>query len=655
MCGIAGKVYFDGQRPIERDVLGAMGNALDHRGPDDQGFYARGAVGLVSTRLSIIDVGGGHMPIPNEDETIWIVYNGEVYNFPELRARLERAGHRFATNTDTEAIVHLYEEEGDDFARHLNGMFALAIWDERRRRLVLARDHVGIKPLFYAELDDRLLFGSEIKALLADGIERRVDPLALHDYLSLNYVPAPRTIFSGVRKLLPGHTLVWEADHNRTTIRRFWDFPRQPAIAQDTPPLAELERELLAKLRQVVRDQMISDVPIGAFLSGGIDSSLIVALMSELSSQPVNTFSIGFNEESYNELPYARIIAERYGTHHHELVVTPRAHEVIAAMAASFDEPFADVAAMPVFAISELAAKHVKVALSGDGGDELFGGYYTYQADKLATLYRQLPERVGADWLPRLARMIPASEEKASWDFKLRRFTEGASLPPLPAHVAWKAFFGEAAKMRLYSEGMRALLRESFPLTDGPRPTVDLFQSIFDSYPSADLLNRLLYVDMKVQLPDDMLTKVDAMSMAHSLEVRVPFLDVRLLEWVMPLPGSVKVRRMTLKFLLKRVAAQLLPPEIMQRPKAGFHVPVNQWIRTDLRDLVSDSLSPQRLADQGFFDPKQVRALLDAHWSGRHDYSRNIWNLLMFSLWHDEHMRGETPLAAPLHEIVSVA
>lgn len=634
MCGICGKIYYDRQRPVEPEIITNMNHTISHRGPDNHGVHTSGQVGLGSARLSIIDIEGGHMPLTNEDGTVWITYNGEIYNFPQLRQDLQRAGHRFTTHSDTETIVHLYEEKGDDFARCLNGMFALAIWDERQQRLVLARDHLGIKPLFYAQLEDRLVFGSEIKTLLVDGIDHRIDPVALHDYLSLNYVPGPHTMFAAVRKLLPGHLLIFEASTRQVTIKQFWDLPQPDVTSAAIQVSTDLEDELLMLLRQVVQDQMISDVPLGAFLSGGIDSSLVVALMSQVSNYPVKTFSVGFNEKSYDELPYARVVANRYKTDHHELVMEPDAHEIVAAMVDYFDEPFADSSAVAVYAVSKLAAQHVKVTLSGDGGDEVFGGYYTYQADKLAAFYRRLPKVIGADLLPRLVNLIPASDQKVSFDFKLKRFVNGGSLPPLPAHFAWKAFLSEDMKADLYHTNGNG------HQTQALRPSVELMQQYYDDYPGDDLLNRLLYVDMKVQLVDDMLTKVDRMSMAHSLEVRVPLLDLRLVNFMARLPSHLKVHRMTLKYLLKRVAARVLPKEILRRPKAGFNVPIAQWIKSDLRSMVIEYLAPHVIAEQGLFDPLVVDRMLEAHWQGRHDYSRNIWNLLMFNLWYERYARS---------------
>lgn len=626
MCGICGVVYFDQQRNVEQRLLATMCATIEHRGPDSQGFYVNGPVGLGSVRLSIIDVEGGKMPIANEDGNIWIVYNGEVYNFPALRERLEKAGHRFETNTDTEAIVHLYEELGDAFPRELNGMFACALWDERNERLILARDHVGIKPLYYAHLDDRLVFGSEIKAMLDAGISRDIDPIALHDYLSLNYVPGPRTIFAQVKKLPPGHILTYEARSGAVAISQYWDVPQaNPAPLTIT---GDVEADLLNLLRDVVRDQLISDVPLGAFLSGGVDSSLVVALMSEVTGQPVKTFSVGFEEKSYNELPFARIIAERFKTDHHEIILNPDAHESVAAMTKFFDEPFADSSAVAVFAVSELARKHVKVALSGDGGDEVFGGYATYQADQIASMYRRLPKFIGAGIVPRLVNMLPTSEGKVSFDFKAKRFVQGGTLPPLPAHAAWKSFFSEDMKAQLYALDNR-------PTT--LRPTVQLLQDHYDAYPSTDTMNRILYVDTKVQLVDDMLVKTDRTSMAHSLEVRVPLLDTRLVEWMARMPSSSKVNGLKLKYLMKRVAAHVLPAEILARRKAGFSIPIPRWLKTDLRPLVTQRLSPEAVAGEGFFNSRVVAEMLDDHWAGRHDYSRQIWNLLMFSMWYERY------------------
>ena len=518
---------------------------------------------------------------------------------------------------------------GEDFAKQLNGMFAVAIWDRRKRQLLLARDHVGIKPLFFAQFDDRLIFGSGIKALLAAGVPRDVDPQALHDYLSLNYVPGPRTMFKSVRKLLPGQLLVARLDAADVSIRTFWDRPEDGGDHEPVSSLADTEKRLEEILRSTIRDTMVSDVPIGAFLSGGIDSSIVVAMMSEFSHRPVKTFSVGFDEESYSELPYARLVAKRFATDHHEILLQPRADELITSLADCFDEPFADNSALAVYAVSRLAAAHVKVVLSGDGGDEVFGGYYTYQADKLASAYRRLPRFLGTSILSPVIQGLPTSFRKTSLDFKLKRFVSGASNQPLLAHYSWKAYLNEEVKAEMYAHP---------PDRSSPfRPTYELFQQ-YCPYQTGDLVNRMLFVDSKIQLADDMLTKVDRMSMAHSLEVRVPLLNTELMNFMCSLPGEYKVRGLKLKYLLKRVAGRLLPPAIINRPKAGFTVPIARWVSKDLRDLVADQLAPQTLRSQGFFDPAKVWAMLDAHWTGRCDYARSIWALVMFGMWWDRYI-----------------
>jgi asparagine synthase (glutamine-hydrolysing) len=617
MCGFCGISHPGGS--VERCTIEAMCTSLLHRGPDDFGVHVDGTIGLGATRLSIIDLEGGHQPLTNETGSIWAVQNGEIYNYQELRADLLRCGHRLATHSDTEVLVHLYEQYGDDFVQRLHGMFAFAIWDAPRRRLLLARDRLGVKPLVYTVHDGRLLWGSEIKALLTAGVPRRVDPAALHDYLSFDYVPGPRTMFDGIRKLQAGHLLIWDGDVH---IRPYWDVPgKHQEVGHNRE---ELRAHLRGLLDDAVREAMVSDVPVGAFLSGGLDSSLIVALMSRLSQGPVRTFSVGFRERSYNELPYARMVAEQYGTDHHEVIVEPHIEEVIHEIVDHFDEPFADSSAVATYYVSEVARQHVKVALSGDGGDEVFGGYTIYQADRLAHLYRRLPGIVADGVIPGVVRRLPASEGKMSWDLKARRFVERARLDPLTAHASWRVIFTEEMKERLYADG-EAERHDS----------LDLLRAHFDAYPENDLLNRFLYVDTKVSLVDDMLTKVDRMSMANSLEVRVPLLDHRLVEWMSQVPSSLKVHGMDLKYLFKDVARDLLPKKIVDRRKAGFHVPIPGWIKHELQPLIAEQLSPATIARQGVFNPGYVSELLAAHRNGSENYSRNIWGLLIFSLWYD--------------------
>jgi len=622
MCGIAGLYnYRDLEYPADANTVAHMCRVLRHRGPDDEGVYTDGPAGLGSRRLSIIDLERGHMPLCNEDASIWITYNGETYNAPELRRELQRRGHTFRTHSDTETIVHLYEEEGLEFAKRLNGMFAFAIWDSRLKRLVLVRDQLGIKPLVYTAQGDTLYFASEIRALLAAGVPRAVDPIALHDYLSLNYVPGPRTIFEGVSRLQPGHMLV--AENGAVTISRYWDLAAE-VVETGGFREAELEEHLLSLLRSAVRDSMVSDVPVGAFLSGGLDSSVVATLMTDVSEQPVKTFSIGFSDPSYSELPYARIVANSIGSEHHELCVNPSADDIVE-VARSFDEPFADNSAIATYAVSRLAAKHVKVVLSGDGGDEVFGGYSTYQADRLLTLLRRLRTSSISSAIRAAAALTPTTFKKASLDFKLKRFAEGAHLDALPAHYSWKAYMSEEQKAALRNGNAHVPVR----------PTVQLFEEAFASCPSADVLNRLIHVDSCVQLPDDMLSKVDRTSMAHSLEVRVPLLDRRLVSFMASLPSRYKVSGFRLKHLFKNVARHIVPKEIINRRKAGFTVPIAQWIAKDLNGLVREQLSTSKLREQGFFDPAVVNTMLTEHESQKRDYGRTLWALLVFGLWYE--------------------
>ena len=607
-----------------------MRDTLAHRGPDDAGLHVSGRIGLGATRLAIIDVEGGHQPVSNEDGSIWVVLNGEIYNHRQLRSSLAGEGHRFISNSDTEVLAHLYEEHGPAMLDRLRGMFALALWDTRRSRLVLARDRLGIKPMFYTSCDGALLFGSEIKALLAAGTPRRLDSLALHDYLSFDYVPGPRTMFEGIRKLPAGHVLVQEADVEQlATPEPYWDYPPQVEATQAALDAPSLTSELLQRLDDAVRATMVSDVPLGAFLSGGLDSSVVVALMARHSERPVRTFAIGFKERSYNELPHARIVAQHLGTDHEEILVEPQVEDVVHSLVEAFDEPFADSSAVATFAVSQAAARRTKVVLSGDGGDEVFGGYVIYQADRLARAYRRLPGFLTEGAVPAIVDRLPSSDSKMSWDLKLRRFTLHARRDPARAHASWRVIFTEEMKQRLYG--------------DRPHPQRDSLASsvrLYEQYGGDDELNRFMYMDARTSLVDDMLTKVDRTSMAHSLEVRVPLLDHSLVEWMSLVPSRYKVRRLELKYLLRRVGAQLLPKQIARRPKAGFHVPVPIWLKGELAPLLRRQLGSDVVTRQGVFDPTAVDQLVAEHMSGRRDHSRNLWGLLMFSLWFERHIEG---------------
>ena len=628
MCGITGKVYYDQDRPVEQRTLRAMCQSLVHRGPDDDGFYLKGNIGLAMRRLSIIDLQTGKQPIHNEDRTIWIVCNGEIYNFPDLRRDLETKGHRFYTRTDTEVIVHLYEDQGLDFVQYLNGMFALALWDENQRQLVLARDRLGIKPLFYAQLPDRFLFGSEIKAILADNLRPAIDLQALNQYLSLLYIPAPRTIHREIRKLEAGHVLIYQG--GKSTIRRYWDLsPIQPMII-DRSEVADVQAGLRDLLKEAVRCRLVSDVPLGAFLSGGLDSSTVVALMRDSHNGPIKTFSIGFNDPSYNELPYARLVAQRFESDHTELTVTPNVADLVPKLVYHFDEPFADSSAVPTYYLSQLTRQHVTVALGGDGGDEVFAGYMTYQADKLARGYERLPSFLTRRLLPALVHRLPVSDSKVSFDFRARRFVDNAFLEPGRRHYAWKAFFDDAMKQTVLSEEVLGSL-------EGSLDAYPVFQRHYDTVPHHGPLNRFLYTDTKAYLADDILVKVDRMSMAHSLEVRVPLLDHRVVEYMFRLPGHLKMPGLKSKSFLKKTMRDKLPRRILTRRKGGFNVPIPVWLKHELRPLVMEYLSPMRIKNQGVFNPETMRRIVTEHMAGVADYSRNIWAVLVFNLWYEMH------------------
>lgn len=646
MCGICGEWRADPESGrVTYDSLGTMCGVLRHRGPDGQGFYLngqgkrrlqfgedppsdagewQGRVGLGHRRLNIIDLSTGAQPLSNEDRTVWIVFNGEIYNYRELRRRLEALGHEFATRSDTEVIVHLYEDHLDRCVSFLNGMFAFAIWDERRQRLFLARDRFGIKPLFYCWDGRRLLFGSEIKAILAAGAPRELDADALHDYLSLNYIPGPGTIYRNIRKLQPGCILT--GDRGGLRPGKYWELPLRADSADGGPrsrPEADVAAELLHRLRGSVAAHMISDVPLGVFLSGGLDSSAVVALMSEVSDRPVRTFSIGFEEESFDETPKARLVASLYGTDHKEFVVRPVVRDLLPVLVGGFDEPFADSSAIPTYYVSRLAREDVTVALAGDGGDEVFAGYETYVASRLACAYARIPMALRKWGIETVVRRIPVSEGKVGFDYKAKKFVEGAGLPVERAHYSWKAIFSEDVKARLYDPGFRPSGRESFRV----------FAERFEERRGGELLDRLQYADVKVYLPDDILVKVDRMSMAHSLEVRVPYLDHELVEFVFSLPSRLRLRGLTKKYILKKAIGSHLPPGIVGGRKRGFNVPIGRWLRTELREMVGDCLSESEIRRQGVFDGKVVTDMIRRHNDKIDDCSRNIWGLLMFSIW----------------------
>ncbi|HUO64594.1 MAG TPA: asparagine synthase (glutamine-hydrolyzing), partial [Terriglobales bacterium] len=611
-------------RPVDETLLRAMTAVQAHRGPDGEDIVCRAGVGLGHRRLAIIDLATGDQPMANDDGSVRIVFNGEIYNFRELRRDLEARGARFRTASDTEVILRAYEMDGPDCVRSLRGMFAFAILDERARRLVLARDRAGIKPLVYAWEGRRLLFASEIKGILEDAtVARDLDVDALGQYLTFHYVPAPRTIFRSIRKLPPASTLVLSLDGGEPVVSRYWSLRFAPD-ARVTE--GEWIEGLRAELTDAVRCHMISDVPIGAFLSGGVDSSTVVALMAQASSAPIRTFSIGFDEADFDELAFARQVAARYGTDHYELVVKPNALEVLPKLAWHFDEPFADSSAIPTYYVSKITREHVTVALSGDGGDENFAGYRRYaRALELHERFDQGPAKLTRPLLRLASEFLPVGAPGQAWTGML-----GAG--PLERYFRMVTYQRRDSLRRLLSDEFRELARS------GPDPSV--FSRLAAENGAPDYVSTLQQIDMATYLPDDILAKVDRTSMAVSLESRVPLLDHRLMEFVATMPSSFKLRNGGGKYLLKRAMARDLPEGILTRKKMGFGVPLGEWFRRELRDMTRDVLLGSRARSRGIFRASEVESLLATHDAGRRDCSARLWALICFELWMRQWVDG---------------
>lgn len=625
MCGICGQLVPDRSRTIDREVLRKMNHCLRHRGPDSEGYFVEDHLSLAISRLAIIDVEGGQQPIGNEDGSVVLVFNGEIYNFRELRQELENKGHRISTKSDTEVIVHAYEEWGDDALHHLNGMFAIALWDKPRERLLLARDRMGEKPLYWHYSVHGLSWASEAKALLAvPWIERRVNALALHHYLTLQYVPDPLTIFEGMNQLPAAHKLVVERG-GEPQVSRWWQLEFEPKWQIDDTEAIEKARKLLAA---AVERRLISEVPLGAFLSGGIDSSAIVALMAEQSSKPVKTFSIGFEEERYSETRYAREVAARYHTDHHEFVF--RAEDLIRVIDESvgaFDEPLADPAALPLLELSRQARQSVTVALCGDGGDETLAGYRRYAIDGLLRSYSALPSWLTQRAVPAMMRLVPEPTwmpEDRNAITGLKRLGQFSATTPKASLVRWGSYFSQEEKLSLYTD----LWREKFSRTD----TADWIAGAFDEAHASSLLDRTLHADHVTYLSGDLLPKTDRMTMAHSLEARSPFFDVEWLEWTARLPKRFKVRGLTTKWLLKAALGDLLPEDIRSRRKQGFNVPIGMWLRDRLRDWARERLLDNPCLTE-WFRPSAVQQLIKEHDSRQFNHGRRLWALLIFSVW----------------------
>ncbi|WP_352231762.1 asparagine synthase (glutamine-hydrolyzing) [Microtetraspora sp. NBRC 16547] len=616
MCGIAGIASTAAPDP---EIVRRMCDAIVHRGPDGEGFYSDENAALGMRRLAIIDVATGDQPVRSEDGMVVAVFNGEIYNFAELRRDLERRGHRLSSTGDSECLVHLYEEYGADMVHRLRGMFAFAIWDRARRRLVLARDRVGKKPLYWRSDGDEICFGSELKSLAQDpGMRREVDPVALHHYLTYQYVPAPWSIYRGVHKLPPGHVLIWE--RGRSTVHRYWSPDWTTRRVSDVREEEERLRELIL---EATRIRMVSERPVGAFLSGGIDSSVVVAAMARHSREPVKTFCIGFEDSRYDERHKARMVAERYGTDHHELVVTPDMLDVLPRLAWQFDEPFADSSAIPSFYVAELSRRHVTVALNGDGGDESFGGYQRYALMNMARGMPRLPRPL-AEACGRLGAAMVERSDYGTLRRRLGRLIRFAADPPSRRYAGLMRRCTEEQKTRIYSDELCDLL--------GGVDSGSLVEDLFLGSRAGTDLARAQDADIMSYLPGDLLVKVDTTTMAHSLEGRSPFLDHHLMEWAAGLPGALKVHRGQTKLLLKRAVADWLPEELLRCPKKGFGVPLAAWLRGELRDLAWQVLTDETARGRGLFRPAAVRDLLLRHMGGA-DHSDILWSLLQFELW----------------------
>jgi asparagine synthase (glutamine-hydrolysing) len=618
VCGIAGVAAFTERLRPDSEMLRAMCDTIRHRGPDDFGFAISDRVALGMRRLAIIDPAGGKQPVYNEDRSVAVVLNGEIYNYRELRRALEAKGHSFRSNADSEVLPHLWEENGPDFVTHLNGMFAIALYDQRAHRLVLARDHLGIKPVFYALDGERLVFGSEIKALLASGlVERRLDVDALGEFVAWEYVPAPRTLLQDVRKLEAGHLLEVDLASGSGREHAYWDVPL------GVPEAARSDDEWAARvdaaIGRAVQAQLVSDVPLGAFLSGGVDSSLVVAHMGA-----AETFSIGFDDPSYNELDWAKRVARHLGVAHDFDIIAPRVVDLFDQLMDHMDDPLGDFSIFPTYLVSRHARRQVTVALSGDGGDELFGGYETFLAQARSQQWQQLPHALRARLFEPLLDRLPPTEQKKGLINKAKRFVEGLEHDPALLHTRWRLFAGETRRQTLFTgEALAAM----------PTPLGAHILRYAARAEGCDEITRMLYIDAKSYLVDNCLVKVDRMSMACSLEARVPLLDKDVVELAFRVPGRLKVAGGETKVLLKRLAARRVPRECVYRPKEGFSMPIKQWLKTDFRPLMEELLRPARLAAEGLFEPATIERLKVEHVAGRANHSHLLWAVMVFQDW----------------------
>jgi len=629
MCGICGIYKYGSGLPVERGDLKAMNDLLVHRGPDDEGYYEHKNVGLAMRRLSIIDLSTGHQPISNEDGTAWIVFNGEIYNYQELREGLLARGHVFKTKSDTEVILHLYEEKGEDFPKELRGMFAAAIWDEKKKRLVIARDRIGKKPLLYAVTPSSFAFASELRSLLTiKDLKREINPAAIDAYLTLQYIPSPISIFKGISKLEPASVLVFEDGKVRT--HKYWDLPAG-AKKLDDVPLEELKERLRAEMSEAVKIRLMSEVPLGAFLSGGIDSSIVTALMAKHSSTPVKTFAIGFKEEKFSELGYARQVAKMYGTEHTEFTVEAHMTDILEKLAWHYGEPYADSSALPSYFVSRETRRSVTVALNGDGGDEAFGGYLRYVGMIAERMIAAAPGWSKAAALKAVGAFPKTAPFNIFW--RLEKFLKFSVMETVERrYLSTVSFFGPGETSGIYSDKFANLL-------NGDKDFGERYLSKFFALnPNEDLLNRMTYVDIRTYLPECLMAKMDIASMANSLETRSPFLDHKVLEFAFSLPGNLKLKGLKgTKWILKEAFKDMLPPDIYSRGKMGFGIPLGIWFRGELKDYWAGACLSQKALGRGYFKPEALYRLWDEHQNGRRDHGYKLWALLMLELWHRQY------------------
>ncbi len=632
MCGLCGIIHFDKQRPVDPNLLQRMTDVIRHRGPDDEGHLIDGHAGLGSRRLSILGLNDGHMPMSTPDGSISIVYNGELYNHPELKKQLCSKGYRYRTGSDTESFLYLYQQYGEDFLQHTRGMFALALWDRKKQKIVLARDRLGIKPLYYQIDGMALRFASEIKCILCDKhVSRRIDMEALNLYLSYLATPPPYTMFEGIRQLYPGEMLIFE--NNRVRTQSFW-YPKSRISQSQELDANTVKRELGERLRTIVKEHLLSDVPVGAFLSGGIDSSVLVGLMHEFLGPGFKTFSIGFEgHRLFDETPQAKSVSKRFGTDHHERILSPAdLLNALEDITWQLDEPLADSSCLPLYFVSQLAANYGKVVLSGDGGDEVFAGYCKYLAEHYRQYFTNLPAPFSHFLSHTFANYLPESRANYMMDLlrQGKKFLRGFDPDPFERHMGMAIHFEDQLRSQI-------LLPEIRKAIDFDRPRTyrrEIFQELSDH----DDLTRMLWVDLRHGLPSDMLMKVDRMSMLHSLEVRVPFLDHTLVEYAFSLPGWMKLKGKTTKWILKEAFKDLLPSDIIHRRKHGFDVPVGEWFKHELRDVIEDVCSESTTNRRGLFDPRQVRQVIMDHQDRRRDYNNQLWIFLSLELWQRQYL-----------------